>query len=138
MAFLSGPSRSGVKYLLRQGHDGKPLYAGDKGKDVYGHEYQMLDDDKHPDAKRGPTHMTAAFYDVIPPTKIEHWLNGSKVVEYDLASEAVLAAAQKSKYKGLAGFGTKGKTSLLLQDHGNEVWFRNIRVRDLSTESKTK
>lgn len=153
---ISEGGNSGVKYMLRSGNGGTPLYSGDKGKDLYGHEYQMLDDLKNPDGKRGPTHMTAAFYDVIPPNSqkklrpvgefnesriivsgnhVEHWLNGEKVVEYELGSETVLARVAKSKFKNIAGFGTKLKTALLLQDHGSAVWFRNIRVRELTVKA---
>ncbi|MDB5297863.1 MAG: hypothetical protein JWO31_3846 [Phycisphaerales bacterium] len=152
---ISKGGNSGLKYLLGGGPGSpkhEPLYSGDKGLDVWGHEYQLLDDVGHPDAKRGATHQTASLYDLIAPTgkklrplgefndsrllirgdHVEHWLNDVKVVEYELGGPALAAALEKSKYKKLPGFGTKKRTPVLLQDHGEEVWFRNIRVRDLT------
>ena len=153
---ISKGGNSGVKYLL--GNARRPpntLYNGDKGLDFYGHEYQLLDDDTHPDAKNGPIRMTASFYSVIAPNAskklrpvgefnesrllvrgdhVEHWLNGAKVVEYDLGSPDVVAAIAKTKYKGLPGFCVKHKSALLLQDHGCEIWFRNLKIRDLAAD----
>jgi hypothetical protein len=112
----------------------------------------MVDDDCEPDAvKNGGNHLTASFYDVLAPahTKVkppgeinssrilvkgnhvEHWLNGTKVLEYECGSEAVKAAVAASKFKDTAGFGDKVKAHLLLQDHNGEVWFRNVRIREL-------
>jgi hypothetical protein len=117
-----------------------------------GHEYQMLDDGREPDAWRANgKHVTASFYDVLkptiaPPTRpigeinqsripvkgnhVGHWLNGVKVLEYECGSEAVRAAVAASKFKTTAGFGTKIKSHLLLQDHNSEVWFRNLKMRE--------
>jgi len=116
------------------------------------HEYQVIDDARHPDAKIGPHRATAALYDAIaaPATKVlkpagemnsgrilvngmhvEHWLNGKKVIEYELESDALKAAKAKSKFKDEAGWGTKLRGHILLQDHGDEVAFRNIRIKEL-------
>ena len=132
---------SGVKYLVTEDRSG-PI----------AHEYQVIDDERHPDAKIGPHRATAALYDAIPAlaTKklkpageintsrilvsgnhVEHWLNGAKVLEYELGSEALMAAKAKSKFKDEAGWGTKLKGHILLQDHGDEVAFRNIKIREL-------
>jgi hypothetical protein len=139
---------SGVKYLVSEDRKG-PI----------AHEYQVIDDARHPDAKIGPQRATAALYDVIaaPANKpmkpageinsgrivvngrhVEHWLNGTKVIEYELESPALMAAKAKSKFKDEPGWGTKFKGHILLQDHGDEVAFRNIRLRELPASSSTR
>lgn len=135
-------SNSGVKYFVAE-------TAGA----AIGHEYQIIDDAKHPDAKVSTERQTASFYDVkaatARPTKpvgewntsrvlvqgnhVEHWLNGTKVLEYELGSPETLAAVQDSKFKTTAGFGTKKPGHLLLQDHGDAVCYRSIKVRPGTT-----
>jgi hypothetical protein len=144
---------SGVKYFVNEVEDhSDPMYRGDTGTSGVGHEYQLLDDAKNADAAIGPLHQTGALYDLIPPNSakrlrpvgefnesrilvqgkhVEQWLNGGKVVEYELGSPELMAAIAKSKYKNIAGFGTKFPTLLLLQDHGDEVWFRDLKIRVL-------
>ncbi len=137
---------SGIKYLVTEDRDG-PI----------AHEYQIIDDAKHPDALIGPHRTTAALYDAIaaPATKVlnpagqrndgrivvsgmhvEHWLNGSKVIEYELGSAALKAAKARSKFKDVAGWGEKLRGHILLQDHGDEVAFQNLRIRELSASSR--
>ena len=116
-----------------------------------GHEYQMIDDNLHEDALRGPKWQTASFYDVLPPTNkvvnpvgtfnhsrvlvrgnhVEHWLNGKMVLTCELGSPEVLEAVAGSKFKKVAGFGTHLRGQILLQDHGDEVWFKNLKLRPL-------
>ncbi|MCG5055572.1 MAG: DUF1080 domain-containing protein [Myxococcales bacterium] len=144
---LSPGGNSGVKYLVNEarvssGHNGLAF------------EMQILDDDKHPDAKKGiaGNRTAGALYDLIPPSKamakpigewndarlvvkgshVEHWLNGHKVVEYDRDSQMMRALINTSKYKDIEGFGTDARGRLLLQDHGDAVWYRNVRVRKLA------
>jgi hypothetical protein len=136
------------------GNSGVKYFVADSRNSALGHEYQLLDDDKHPDAKLGEgKRVTASFYDVLkptvtPPTRpmgeinqsrilvrgnhVEHWLNGVKVLEYECGSPAEKEAVAKSKFKNTAGFGDRMKGHILLQDHESNVWFRSIKLRDLS------
>ena len=116
-----------------------------------GFEYQLIDDENHPDGKRGGrSHQTAALYDLIEPAAerkvkpvgewnqsrllvqgahVEQWLNGVKIVEFDMGSDDLTARIAKSKYRREPNFGVKTKSPILLQDHGDEVAFRNLKVR---------
>jgi hypothetical protein len=135
---IAAGANSWLKYFVTEDREG-PI----------AHEYQVLDDARHPDAKVGPHRQAGAFYDVLPPAAdkplravgewnesrvlvkgnhVEHWLNGRKVVEYELGSPELKAAIAKSKFKDVAGFGTKFPGHILLQDHGDEVAFRNIKI----------
>jgi hypothetical protein len=115
-----------------------------------GFEYQVLDDDLHPDALNGPNRQAGALYDMIPPAKEktlrpvgefnegrivfdrghgEHWLNGMKIVEYDVDSERFIRLLAASKYAPLEGFADLRSGHIVLQDHQDDVWYRNIRIR---------
>jgi hypothetical protein len=131
---------SGVKYFILEDLNS-----------AIGHEYQLIDDAQHADAKVGAHRQTAALYDVLPaanrPMKpggewnttrilvrgqnVEHWLNGTKVLQYELGSPTLKAAIQKSKFKDVARFGTRQNGHILLQDHNDQVWFRTIKIRRL-------
>ena len=131
-------ANSGVKYFIIR----------ERGS--LGHEYQVIDDACYPD---GGKHSTASFYDVLAPAKdkplkpvgefntsrilvkgqtVKHFLNGKVVLTYELGSDEVKAAVAKSKFRKLEKFGVRLAGHILLQDHGDEVWYRNIRIRDLS------
>ena len=135
----------------RGGNSGVKYFVIDSRPAPLGHEYQMIDDEREPDAtKADGKRMTAAFYDVFKPTvhtptkqpgeinhsrilvrgnHVEHWLNGVKVLEYECGSEATKAAVAQSKFKDTAGFGNKVRGRILLQDHHSEVWFQNVKLR---------
>ncbi len=136
---ISAAGNSGLKYNLPN-----------PAKNV-GFEYQMIDDEGHPDGQKGGrSHQTAGLYDLIEPaadkkTKpigewnesrllvrgnhVEHWLNGAKTVEFEIGSDALKEAVAKSKYKKVEKFGEKIASPILLQDHGDEVAVRSIKIR---------
>lgn len=135
---VSPGGNSGIKYFVLEDRDS-----------AIGHEYQVIDDEKHADAKIGSHRQTAAFYDVLPaanrPIKpagewnqtrivvngrnVEHYLNGTRVLQYQLSSPELQAAVDKSKFKGIERFGKPQKGHILLQDHGDRVWYRSVRIR---------
>jgi hypothetical protein len=142
---ISVGGNSGVKYLVVENRDG-PI----------AHEYQVIDDVKHPDALVGPHRATGALYDVIaaPANKpikpagqlnsgrivvsgnhVEHWLNGVKIVEYELGA-ALKAAKAKSKFKDVVGWEDKLNGHILLQDHGDDVSFFNLKIRGPHVSSR--
>ena len=66
---------------------------------------------------------------VVTGNHVEHWLNDVKVLDYEQGSRAILAAVEDSKFKGITGFGTRVNGHILLQDHGEEVCFRNVKIK---------
>ena len=114
-------------------------------------EYQVLDNDGHPDAKNGPDRFAGANYDLIAPSKnvchpagqwnstrilvrgphVEHWLNGEKVVEYELWTPEWKALVANNKFKQWPSYGTAKAGVIGLQDHGDTVAFKNIKIRIL-------
>lgn len=118
-----------------------------------GPEMQVLDDERHPDAKEGVNgnRQAGALYDLIPLSTpavnpagqwntarllvndghVEHWLNGKKVVEYEIGSPEWNTLIQQSKFASMKGFGLEEQGHIALQDHGNKVWFKNIKIRVL-------
>ena len=133
------------------GNNGIKYFITAARKAAIGHEYQMIDDLNYAKGKGKPKSLTASFYDVLPPAadkpvkkpgewnhsrifvlgnQVEHWLNGAKVLSYELGGKQVLKAVQDSKFKKYPGFGTKVRGHILLTDHNDECQFKNIRIRE--------
>jgi hypothetical protein len=141
---LSFQGNSGIKYFVDE-------TRGNAGGAI-GHEYQTIDDENYTVMSLTERQKTGAWYDVIPATKqaarpvgqwnssrlvvrgttVEHWLNGTLVLAYDITSAAAAQGIATSKFKDVKGFADKIRTPILLQDHDTVVWFRNLKVRELT------
>lgn len=151
---LTPGANSGVKYLIQESQKKKGF--------VIGPEFQVLDDQLHPDAVKYTTYAgsrtVASLYDIIksenkrfngvdqwnqgvvkvfPNNQVEHWLNGFKVLEYNRSSDAFRELVKGSKFAGkdYAEFGNFAEAAtghILLQDHSDEVAYRSIKIRELN------
>jgi hypothetical protein len=135
---LNAKGNNGIKYWVTK--------IG--GKEWLGIEYQMIDDSGHPDGLKGGSHTTASIYDIKEPVKdkavkapgewnmskiivqggkIQHWLNGALACEADTTTPEWKEMVGKSKFKSKKGF-APGQGKIMLTEHGDETWFRNIRL----------
>ena len=140
---IESEGNSGVKYFYTNYEKGGNL----------GLEYQILDDKLAEDNKKA-NHLTGSFYDVIPPNEalkkanppgqwntlrivatgrqVQHYLNGVKILEFMRGSPAYLEAVSHSKFnKAVPAFGTVEKGHILLQEHGSEILFKNVKIKVL-------
>lgn len=148
---LTPGANSGVKYFVQPNLS--PISAKPGTGSAIGLEFQILDDKNHPDAKKGRegNRTIGSLYDVMTaaPDKtinpvgewncarivatdgkhIEHWLNGQKVLEYERGSEDFRKLVGNSKFNKFENFGEWADGHILLQEHGNTVSYRNIKIR---------
>ena len=144
---ISRAGNSGVKYNVSE----ELSMANAPNHAALGFEYQVLDDNLHEDNKI-PSHRAGALYDLIAPnatkrlmpvgewnsSKIvfrgnhgEHWLNGTKVVDYELGTPLMDSLLAASKYHSIPNFAQRRAGHIVLQDHVDEVFFRNIKIHVL-------
>jgi hypothetical protein len=145
---ISKGANSGIKYFVDP-----DLNKGDGS--AIGCEFQLLDDQRHPDAKMGVkgNRTLGSLYDLIPSERgeaydfdiegwntamvivqgnhVEHWLNGVKLLEYERNNAMFNALVAYSKYRNWPNFGNHAQGYILLQDHGDEVRFKNIKIKEL-------
>lgn len=151
-------ANSGIKYFVQPNLEAVTS-AGTKTAvgSAIGCEFQILDDLLHPDAKLGHDgdRTIASLYDLITAFSakkvnpigewntarivvrgkhVEHWLNGVKVLEYERGSDDFRKRVARSKYKNIPDFGEWADGHILLQEHGNEVSFRNLKLRVLNAK----
>lgn len=138
---IAPEGNSGIMYLVGEGEEAAYLT---------GPEYQLIDDNNFPekledwqktganyamhpapDARPNPVGEWNTTRIVVNRGKVEHWLNGTRIVSYDMGSEEWKAAKSGGKWKDTPTYGTVKKGHIALQNHGSEAWFRNIKIKQL-------
>lgn len=139
---IAPKGNSGVKYRVTR-YD----------KSLLGPEYQVLDNE-HPDGKKTPKRQAGALYDLFPTSvedsgrpigewnasrivargnHLQHYLNGNRVVDITVGSDEWKETHAASKFKSLPDFAGNPSGRIFLQDHGDEVWYRNLEIKDLDS-----
>ncbi len=134
--------------LPTRGNNGVKYFVVES-RGLVGHEYQMLNEDGGGLGKGS----TGSFYAVLPPNpdrkpfksdqwnesritvrgnQVEHWLNGQTILAYELGSEKVLQSVAQSKFKNVRDFGCKVEGRIMLTDHGDGAWFKDVKIRELT------
>jgi hypothetical protein len=141
-------------WKVAPGHNSGVIYRATEEFDrpyLSGPEYQVIDDKGWPGGL-SPTQTSGSNYDMhaAPETKsinppgewntgrivangnhVEHWLNGTKIIEYEFGSDDWKKRKAESKWKDAKGYGASAKGHIDLQDHGGEAWYRNIKIKTL-------
>ncbi len=152
---ISPRGNSGVKYLVQQewlsphwAPDEAEAFKADQVVAAVGYEYQIHDDEALRRKPGWESESTGALYLLVAPgakeqnppgewnsarvvvsgPHVEHWLNGKKLLEYELASKALLDKVETTKFRKVPGYGRKAPGNIVLQHHGAPVWFRNVRI----------
>ena len=146
---VSKSGNTGVKYNVSEEMSTQYL----TGYSAIGLEYQLSDDDPEKKGSAKPSHLVGALYDLIPArgdvivkpldeynssrilvdgNHVEHWLNGIKIVEFEFGSARLDSLYRLSKYKDYPGFHEKRRGHIVLQNHKDDAWFRNIKLLELS------
>jgi hypothetical protein len=142
---IAGGGNSGIMYRVSETAP-EPHLTGP--------EVQLLDNARHPEVRRNPARAAGACYDLYAPardvtrppgewntlrllvngSRVEHWLNGTKIVEYEIGSPDWQQRLARSKWRREKGFSRKAKGHLCLQEHNSRAQFRNIKIRSIGAE----
>lgn len=155
---LAPGGNSGVKYGVQQhwlsphwAPDADPGFKAAQAISAVGYEFQIYDDDTLERKPGWELSATGALYLLEAPRSkklnkpgewnsvrivvngahVEHWLNGSKLFEYELGSKELLAKVEETKFRKVPGYGRKAPGYIVLQHHGSPAWFRGIKIREI-------
>jgi hypothetical protein len=155
---LAAGGNSGVKYGVQQewlsphwAPDEKPDFKASQAISAVGYEFQIYDDatlDRKPGWELSSTGALYLLEEplnkkvnkpgewnsvriVVDGNHVEHWLNGAKLLEYELGSKELLAKVEETKFRKVPGYGRKAAGYIVLQHHGSPAWFRNIKIREI-------